>query len=172
MCDVGTKRNAKGYKESWTGYKLHIDAAGGGVPVSCLLTSALLHDSQVALPLAYLTAGRVTSLYDLTDSAYDAAEIRACSRNLGHVLIIETNPRTRARKQTLEVEARARRVANRRPAERQRLQERQTVERVNGRLKDEFGGRQIQVRGHMKVMAHLMFRVCVPSVDQLIRPLH
>ena len=25
-CDVGTKRNAKGYKESWIGYKLHIDA--------------------------------------------------------------------------------------------------------------------------------------------------
>ena len=24
-CDVGTR--AKGYKESWTGYKLHLDAA-------------------------------------------------------------------------------------------------------------------------------------------------
>ena len=44
-CDVGTKRNAKGYKESWSGYKLHIDAADGGVPVSCILTSASLHDS-------------------------------------------------------------------------------------------------------------------------------
>ena len=32
-CDVGTKRNAKGYKESWTGYRLHIDAADGGAPV-------------------------------------------------------------------------------------------------------------------------------------------
>jgi len=30
-----------------------------------------LHDSQVAIPLATLTAGRVTSLYDLMDSAYD-----------------------------------------------------------------------------------------------------
>ena len=29
--DVGTKRNAKGYKESWIGYKLHIDAADGGI---------------------------------------------------------------------------------------------------------------------------------------------
>lgn len=44
-CDVGTKRNAKGYKESWTGYKLHIDAADGGVPVSCILTSASPHES-------------------------------------------------------------------------------------------------------------------------------
>ena len=59
-CDVGTKRNAKGYKETWAGYKLHLDAADGGVPVSCILTSASLHDSQVALPLAHLTAGRVT----------------------------------------------------------------------------------------------------------------
>ena len=171
-CDVGTKRNAKGYKESWTGYKLHIDAADGGVPVSCLLTSASLHDSQVALPLAHLSAGRVTSLYDLMDSAYDAAEIRACSRKLGHVPIIDPNPRTRARKQALEAEARARRAAGRLPAERRRLRERSTVERVNGRLKDEFGGRRIQVRGHAKVMAHLMFGVCVLSVDQLIRLLH
>ncbi len=53
-CDVGTKRNAKGYKESWTGYKLYIDAADSGVPVSCLLTSASLHDSQAALPLAHI----------------------------------------------------------------------------------------------------------------------
>ena len=59
-CDVGTKRNAKGYKETWVGYKLHLDAADGGVSVSCILTSASLHDSQAALPLAHLTAGRVT----------------------------------------------------------------------------------------------------------------
>ena len=29
--------------------------------------------------------------------------------------------------------------------------ERSTVERVNGRLKDEFGARQVRVRGHSKV---------------------
>ena len=23
VCDIGVKRNAKGYQESWTGYKLH-----------------------------------------------------------------------------------------------------------------------------------------------------
>ena len=33
-CDVGVKRNAKGYQESWVGYKLHIDAADGAVPLS------------------------------------------------------------------------------------------------------------------------------------------
>ena len=171
-CDVGTKRNAKGYQESWTGYKLHLNAAYGGVPVSCILTSASLHDSQAALPLAHLTAGQATSLYDLMDSAYDAKEIRACSEQLGHVPIIDPNPRIRARKQALEAEARARRVANRLPAERRRLRERSTAERVNGRRKDEFGGRRIHVRGPVKVMAHLMFGVCVLSVDQLIRLLH
>ncbi len=24
-CDVGTKKDSKGYKKSWRGYKLHID---------------------------------------------------------------------------------------------------------------------------------------------------
>jgi hypothetical protein len=32
---------------------------------------------------------------------------------------------------------------------------------VNGRLKDEFGGRTVRVRGAIKVMAHLMFGVIV-----------
>ena len=49
-----------------------LDAADGAIPVSCLLTSASLHDSQVAIPLATLTAERVRNLYDLMDSAYDA----------------------------------------------------------------------------------------------------
>ena len=37
------------------------------------------------------------------------------------------------------------------------------MERVNGRLKDEFGARQVRVRGHSKVLCHLM------TVDQLLR---
>ena len=35
QCDVGSKKNSKGYKETWIGYKLHIDAANGNVPVAC-----------------------------------------------------------------------------------------------------------------------------------------
>src|ERR1019366_4673964 len=49
-CDVGTKKNSKGFKETWVGYKLHIDVACGQIPVSCVLTSASVHDSQVAIP--------------------------------------------------------------------------------------------------------------------------
>ncbi|MXX57655.1 MAG: transposase [Rhodothermaceae bacterium] len=54
-CTVGRKRNAKGHTQRWTGYKLHMDTADGGVPISCLVTSASLHDSQAAIPLASVT---------------------------------------------------------------------------------------------------------------------
>ena len=147
VCDVGSKRNAKGYKESWIGYKLHIDAGDGGIPLSCILTSASVHDSQVAIPLATMTAARVSNLYDLMDAAYDAAEIRAHSESLGHVPIIDVNPRRDAdRKRELKREAQARRTAGHVDAKEVRYRERSTVERVNGRLKDEFGARQVRVR--------------------------
>ncbi len=105
-CDVGAKRNAKGYQESWIGYKLHIDSADGEIPISCVLTSASVHDSQVAIPLATMTAAQVTNLYDLMDSAYDVAEIKQHSRELNHVPIIDINPRaTPGLKQELAQEA-------------------------------------------------------------------
>jgi hypothetical protein len=168
-CHVGTKRNSKGYKTSWTGYKLHIDAADGGIPVSCILTSASLHDSQAAIPLAEITHGRVTSLYDMMDAAYDAPQIEAHSRSLGHVPIIDQNPRSKARKEELEAETKRRKVANYTSAEDRRYNERSTVERVNGRIKDEFGARMVRVRGHAKVMAHLMFGIVALTVDQLMK---
>jgi hypothetical protein len=57
-CDVGTKKNSQGYKETWIGYKLHIDTACNGLPLTAVLTSASLHDSQVAIPVMKLTAHR------------------------------------------------------------------------------------------------------------------
>ena len=169
-CDVGTKRNAKGYKESWIGYKLHIDAGDGGIPLSCILTSASVNDCQVAIPLATMTAARVTNLYDLMDAAYDAAEIRAHSESLGHVPIIDVNPRNSAAlKRDLQQEAKARRTLGQGYAKDVRYRERSTVERVNGRLKDEFGARQVRVRGHRKVLCHLMFGILALTVDQLLR---
>nr|VFJ62390.1 MAG: Transposase domain (DUF772) [Candidatus Kentron sp. DK] len=62
-CDVGTKKDSKGYKHSWVGYKLHIDVADGSIPVSCLLTSASVHDSQVAIPLAEISKQRVINCW-------------------------------------------------------------------------------------------------------------
>jgi hypothetical protein len=96
--NVGTKPNSKGYKTSWIGYKLHIDTFDGGIPISSLLTSASLHDIQVAIPLAEITNQRITHCYDLMDAASDAPLIRSHSESLGHVALIDENPRTKERK--------------------------------------------------------------------------
>ncbi len=62
LCDKGCKNDSKGLPSYWIGYKLHLDVADGQVPVSCVLSSASLHDSQAAIPLARLTSARLTSL--------------------------------------------------------------------------------------------------------------
>jgi hypothetical protein len=170
QCDVGAKRNAKGYSETWIGYKLHIDTADGEIPIGCVLTGASVHDSQVAIPLATITAGRITNLYDLMDSAYDAEPIKQHSRDLGHVPIVDINPRgTAGLKQELADEAKRQRRVGHRLAEQVRYGERSTAERVNSGLKDNHGGRTVRVRGPDKVFCHLMFGVLTFTVLQLIR---
>jgi transposase len=169
-CNVGSKNNSKGYKETWVGYKLHLDVADGQIPISCILTSASLHDSQAAIPLARLTAQRVTNLYDLMDSAYDAQSIHEHIRGLGHIPIIDAHPRRDAsQKAELQAEAKRQKLLNYDYAEGVRYRERTTVERVNARLKDEFGGRTIRVRGNAKVMCHLMFGIVALAADQILR---
>jgi len=168
-CTVGTKRNAKGCKTSWIGYKLHIDAADGGIPVSCILTSASLHDSQAAIPLATMTGERVTNLYDLMDSAYDAIEVGWHCYLQGHVPIIDVNPRDKTWKKKLAREAWARKQACHRDPRDVRYNERSNVERVNAMLKDNWGGRHVRVRGHAKVHCHLMFGILALTVHQRMR---
>lgn len=170
QCGIGTKRNARGFLTSWKGYKLHIDGADGGIPVSCILTSASLHDSQAAIVLAAQSDRRVTACYEVMDSAYDAPEIRAYSESLGHVPIIDINPRRdRALKESLRREARAQRAAGHIDHKTVRYRERSNIERINGRLKDEFGGRHVRVRGPTKVNCHLMWGILALTVDQLLR---
>jgi hypothetical protein len=169
-CDVGTKTNSKGFKESWRGFKLHLDAADGQIPVSCILTSASTHDSQVALPLATMTSQRVINLYDLMDSAFDSPIIREHSRSLGHVPIIDINTRRNTKlKEELSAEAKRLELLHFERPEDRRYKERTNVERVYARLKDEFGGRMIRVRGWAKVMTHLMFGILALTADQLMR---
>lgn len=156
-CDKGCKRDSKGLPQFWIGYKLHLDVADGQVPVSCLLTSASMHDSQAAIPLAHITAGRVRNLYDLMDRGYDSQHIRNCSEKLGHVPIIDPLKRG---DQDAPVLA---------PHQQVRFRERTTAERVYARLKDEFGGRFLRVRGASKVMAHLMFGILALTADQILR---
>jgi len=168
-CDVGTKKNSKGYKVSWTGYKLHIDVADGGIPICAVLTSASTHDSQVAIPLAKMSSERVINLYDVMDSAYDVPQIHDMSRQLGHIPLIDVHPRRdKALKDELTAEKKRCRRVGHKTAEAIRYNERGTVERVNARLKDEFGGRVVRVRGHAKVMCHLMFGILALTANQMM----
>jgi len=156
LCDYGTKKNSKGKRETWCGYKLHIDAIDGDIPVSWLLSSASMHDSQAAIPLAQMSAGRVTSCYDLADAAYDAQAIRTISERLGHVAIIDHNPRRGAKRPFP-------------PHQAERYKQRNSVERVNGHLHDNHGGRHVRVRGAVKVTCHLSFGLLVIAAEQLLK---
>lgn len=170
VCDIGAKANSQGHENYWRGYKLHLDVADGQIPVSALLTSASVHDSQVAIPLMTITTERVQYLYELMDSAYDAAPIHAHSRQLNHQPIIAVHGRRGTRKPS-----QLPKVFPPKPmpeltwAQQERFKERTMSERVNGRLKDEFGASHIRVRGPVKVMAHLMFGVLALTVDQWLR---
>jgi hypothetical protein len=169
-CDSGTKTNSQGQEQHWRGFKLHLDVADGQIPISAVLTGASVHDSQVAIPLMSLTSSRVTYLYELMDSAYDAESIHAHSRQLNHVPIIAPHPRRGTKKPS-----QMQKVLPDKPtpqltwAQQERFKTRTMSERVNARLKDEFGASQIRVRGAAKVMAHLMFGVLALTVDQWLR---
>ncbi len=181
-CSLGVKKSSKGHQRYWRGYKLHLDVADGQIPITALLTGASLHDSQVAVPLMTLTSQRVTYLYDLMDAAYDANEIDAHSRSLGHIPLIALNggatpPIPKLQQDSLRGYDKRRKAlthyARKRlpftPAQEQRFAVRTMVERVYSRLKDEFGARFIRVRGASKIMAHLMFGVLALTVDQLLK---
>ncbi len=92
----------------------------------------------------------------LMDAAYCSTELREHSRSLGHVPLIDHNPR---RGEKIEFA----------PAQAIRYNERTAAERSDARLKDEFGGNTIMVKGDAKVMGHLMFGVLALSADQLMR---
>lgn len=155
VCDVGTKKNSKGYKSSWVGYKFNADVADGGIPLSGITTSASVHDSQVAIPLMKMTASRVESFYDLMDSAYDAEPIRLTSLEMGHVPIIDHN-------------ARGGKALPMEPDRARRYNNRTTAERFNSELKDNHGGSMVRVRGNKKVHAHLMFGLLVIFAEAVI----
>ena len=89
------------------------------------------------------------------DAAYDASQIHLFCKALGHVPIIDHNPGRGAKKRKME------------PPVKARYAERSSVERVNSYLKDSHGGRNVRVKGHSKVMAHLMFGVIAITANQL-----
>lgn len=152
VCDFGSKTNSKSKKTSWCGYKFHVDFSDDGIPISCILTSASTHDSQAALPLSILSARRAVSLYDLMDAAYDMPIIHQQCVKLGHVPIIDHNPRCGQKRQMD-------------PARHVRYKTRSSAERGFSRLKDSLGALFVRVRGHAKVKTHLMFAVLALTVE-------
>jgi hypothetical protein len=88
---------------------------------------------------------------------YDCDQIREHSVKLGHVPLI---PRRKRGSQPPPVMD---------PHQQVRFRERTLVERVYARLKEEFGGRFVRVRGWANVMAHLMFGILALSADQILR---
>ena len=138
-CDVGAKKNSKGFKETWVGLSCASMLPAAKCRFCFVLTSASVHDSQVAIPLMTMTSARVFYLYDLMDAAYDAAAIHDQSRALGHAPIVDRNFRA-------DHQAKAEWG---REVERMKLIHmpnfddviydfRTMAERVNARLKDEF----------------------------------
>jgi hypothetical protein len=169
-CDKGAKKDSKGNTMYWTGYKLHLDNIDGGIPVSALVTSASLHDSQAAIPLATITGERIINCYDLMDAAYDVPIIIEHSQSLGHIPLIDKNPRrNKELKKALVEENLARKTLNLVFPETLRYNTRSTAERTNSRLKDEFGACKVRVRGHAKVACHLLFGVLTLAADQLMQ---
>lgn len=156
VCNRGVKKNSKGYLQSWNGFKLHVDVNDTMLPLSVVLTSASVHDSQVAIPLIKMTSAKVVYCYDLMDAAYDAKQIREQSQALDHVAIIDRNSRKGE-------------VIPMSPHEARKYNERSSCERFNGRSKEEFGGRHVMVPGPDKVMMHLMFGVVALFTEQLLK---
>jgi len=157
-CDIGCKKNAKGFTETWKGYKCHIDTIDGDIPVSCILTSASMHDSMVGLPLSQITAKKLpNTCYELMDAAYDAQVIRDYISSNGRVPLIDFNHRGPKDQRCFA------------PHEAQRYKQRSSAERANSQLKDNYGGCHIRVRGAAKVLCHLTFGLLVIAVVQTIR---
>ena len=132
--------------------------------------SAPRRTGQVAIPLMTMTGARVSYLYDLMDAAYDAAAIHDHSKALGHAPIIDRNFRAQHEAKAEWAKEVERMKLIHIPDPDDRLFDFRTMaERVNARLKDEFGARAVRVRGAIKVKCHLMFGVVALAVDQILR---
>lgn len=161
-CAWGCKRNSQGNVQFWKGYKLHLDVSDMGIPLTSVVTAANVHDSQVAIPMEKVTSSRVTHLYSLMDSAYDAAEIRGWITACGRKAIIEPNRRGSTDTEAMD------------PATRKRFAIRSTVERSNAHLKDWVLPSKLLVKGHRNVSFCLMCGVvslaAIKILQQIMLP--
>jgi hypothetical protein len=173
-CDVGTKRNAKGYKSSWIGGKLHIGAVDGDIPVSAFYSSASVHDSSLALPVMHTSSVRVNYLYDLQDAAYDAGIIREYSKDYGHRPIIDINPKNSVSlKEKIAAQKEEQKLLRQLnlpvSSDEYHYNQRSSIERINGNLKDNYGCRNIYYQGATKVASVLSFALLCICIEQSVK---
>ena len=155
-CAWSCKTNSQGNVSFWKGYKLHIDVTDLGIPITAIVTGANVHDSQVAIPMEKLTERKVTFLYSVMDSAYDAAPVATYITGKGRVPLIDLNKRRGAERIIFT------------PAQKERFKIRTTVERANAHLKDWLLPAQIFVRGVKKVSFQLLCGVlCLAALKIL-----
>ena len=103
------------------------------------------------------------------DAAYDVPAIKQHSYALGHIPIIDSNPRrNKDLKKEIEQEKKAQQTLNWEDPHLLRYKHRSSAERVNSQLKDNFGGRAIRVRGNAKVFCHLMFGILALTASQIL----
>ena len=174
QCGVGVKKNSKGYKETWTGGKLHISTVDGDIPITAIYTGANVHDSSVALPLINETSRKVSYLFDLLDAGYDADVIREYSKLHGHRPIIDINP-----KNSKELKAKIALIKEEKEkfkffnlplsSDIQHYNQRSMVERVNAYLKDNFGCKEIYYQGATKVASVLQFAILSVCIHQSLK---
>ena len=117
-----------------------------------------------------MTSARIAYLYDLMDAAYDAAAIHDHGQALGHMPIIDRNFRAqREAKAEWAREVERMKLIHMPDPDDVIFDFRTMAERINARLKDEFGARFVRVRGAIKVKCHLVFGLVALTVDQILR---
>jgi len=156
-CAWGCKRNSQGNVSFWKGYKLHLDVTDRGIPVTAIVTGANVHDSQLAIPMEKLTERKITHLYSVMDSAYDARPIAAYIEGKGRVPLIDANKRRVGGREAFT------------PAQKERFKVRSTVERANAHLKDWLIPSQIFVRGIAKVSFQLLCAVLTLAALKILQ---
>lgn len=156
-CAWGCKKNSQGNVSFWKGYKLHLDVTDLGIPVTAVVTGANVHDSQLAIPMEKWTERKLTHLYSVMDSAYDAHSIVSYIEGKGRVPLIDPNKRRGGERRTFS------------PAQQQRFKVRTVVERANAHLKDLLIPNQIFVRGIAKVSFQLLCAVLALAALKILQ---
>lgn len=148
QCTTGTKLDSNGFPHWWMGYKLHADVDEHGFPLSVILTSANVHDCQVAIPLMKTTSARTKSVfYQLMDAGYLGKLILEAAMNLDQVPIVA--PKARAGTPVIPLS----------PDRKERMKKRCAVERFFAQLKNNSALGASRYRGYLKVNLQVMLAI-------------